>query len=84
MFVSFREFFDRYSLTIARWLTALPGNALPRQNYTTPRDATGYLSGLIWRMRRTGQNPTSWFPGPGPAATHPMAWSVFGHGSMQI
>lgn len=38
--MSFCEFFDRYSLTIARWLTTSPEQRATPENYTTPRDVT--------------------------------------------
>ncbi|WP_143049336.1 hypothetical protein [Microbacterium sp. LCT-H2] len=38
--------FDRYSLTIARWLTSVYDTASPAENPTTPGDAT------LTRLRR--------------------------------
>jgi hypothetical protein len=35
--------FDRYSLTIARWLTHVHDAGDPGQNYTTPGDVTEWL-----------------------------------------
>lgn len=62
--------FDRYSLTIARWLAHVHDAGRPAQNYTTPGDATadctpvGYSADVnghavvIWA---SGRRPTRWF-----------------------
>lgn len=46
--------FDRYSLTIARWLTSVYDTASPAENPTTPGDATRPLRGRVataWSSR---------------------------------
>ena len=40
--MSFCEFFDRYSLTIARWFPTLLIQRPKTGNYTTPRDVTQF------------------------------------------
>lgn len=45
--------FDRFSLTIARWLTNVYDEDNPAKNYTTPGDVTALGSRVLACLRRS-------------------------------